>query len=437
MCSRWGGPAGGDVKRYEPGLDGVRALAVVAVLAFHDGRLAGGFLGVSTFFTLSGFLITGLLLARVARRRAGLAAPLLRAADPAPGARGAGGRARRRRGRDRAARRADVEELPARRARRHRRLRELAAARVGPVVREPLRDAVTVAALLVARSRGAVLPGSGTSDRCRTGARARGRRAPVFAVLAAIGALSFVDGWTAAAHGIDRAYYGTDTRAVEFLVGSLLAIALADRKLGRRTSRAVAMAGPVALAAMIWANTEARVGDRVLFRGGLLAVRGHRMHPVARRVRARPDPVAVLHGATPPARTDQLRRLRVPLAHLLVVDARAHRIRSPAAHVRAGRHHAGGRGRVVRPARTTDPRGSRPHRGPAMGRDAHRGHCRRGVRGARRRRRLHTGSDLRGRRVSQLGARGRRALLRDSSSAGTHVVPFGEHDRREAGTCNA
>ena len=50
-------------RRYEPGLDGLRALAVVAVLAFHDGRLRGGFLGVSTFFTLSGFLITGLLLA--------------------------------------------------------------------------------------------------------------------------------------------------------------------------------------------------------------------------------------------------------------------------------------------------------------------------------------------------------------------------------------
>ena len=47
-----------------PGLDGLRGLAVIGVLAFHGGFTAfkGGFLGVSTFFTLSGFLITSLLL---------------------------------------------------------------------------------------------------------------------------------------------------------------------------------------------------------------------------------------------------------------------------------------------------------------------------------------------------------------------------------------
>lgn len=51
--------------RFHPGLEGLRGVAVLAVLVFHaeESWLPGGFLGVSTFFTLSGFLITGLLLA--------------------------------------------------------------------------------------------------------------------------------------------------------------------------------------------------------------------------------------------------------------------------------------------------------------------------------------------------------------------------------------
>jgi peptidoglycan/LPS O-acetylase OafA/YrhL len=50
---------------FFPGLEGLRGVAVAAVLLFHAGFawMPGGFLGVSTFFTLSGFLITALLLA--------------------------------------------------------------------------------------------------------------------------------------------------------------------------------------------------------------------------------------------------------------------------------------------------------------------------------------------------------------------------------------
>ncbi len=52
---------------HMPGLDGVRAVAVAAVVVFHmdESWLPGGFLGVDVFFTLSGFLITSLLLAEL------------------------------------------------------------------------------------------------------------------------------------------------------------------------------------------------------------------------------------------------------------------------------------------------------------------------------------------------------------------------------------
>jgi Acyltransferase family len=55
----------GHVLPYVPALDGIRALAVAGVLAYHTGVgwLPGGFLGVDVFFVLSGFLITSLLLA--------------------------------------------------------------------------------------------------------------------------------------------------------------------------------------------------------------------------------------------------------------------------------------------------------------------------------------------------------------------------------------
>ncbi len=61
----------GKKRRYITGLDGIRAIAVIMVLAYHL-KLAlfkSGFLGVTVFFVLSGYLITGILIFRSRRRR--------------------------------------------------------------------------------------------------------------------------------------------------------------------------------------------------------------------------------------------------------------------------------------------------------------------------------------------------------------------------------
>jgi peptidoglycan/LPS O-acetylase OafA/YrhL len=56
-------------QRYMPGLDGLRAIAVLGVIAYHlgFGWAEGGLLGVGVFFTLSGYLITDILLNQVNR----------------------------------------------------------------------------------------------------------------------------------------------------------------------------------------------------------------------------------------------------------------------------------------------------------------------------------------------------------------------------------
>jgi peptidoglycan/LPS O-acetylase OafA/YrhL/lysophospholipase L1-like esterase len=254
---------------YRPGLVGVRALAVIAVLAFNDGRLDGGFLGVSTFFTVSGFLITSLLLTE--RARSG---------------------------------RVSLRAFYARRAR-----RLLPAAFAGiviaAVVAVMVGDARTaenfradgVAALFNLANWRFLAAGHSYVDLFAAPSPlqhywslaveeqfylllapllagvfvlARGRAVRIGAALGALAALSFADGWIAVRHGVDRAYYGTDTRALEFLVGALAAVWLARRPHGQRGSRVAAAVGVVALAGMVWATTMARTDQSGLFRGGLL-----------------------------------------------------------------------------------------------------------------------------------------------------------------------
>jgi len=269
-------PTGGPTRglAHIPALDGLRGLAVAGVLAFHGGFewAAGGFLGVSTFFTLSGFLITSLLL--LERESTGHL-DLLRFWS--------------------------------------RRLRRLLPAALLCLL------GVAVYGLLVAKGHqaerlsGDALSALGYVANWRfvigdhSYAALFSDPSPVqhfwslaieeqfylFYPLVAAGALALVGGsrhryaillgtlavassalmWVLHTPGTDpsRVYYGTDTRAAELLIGALLAAFVAGRPGPRSVGarRALATAGTLALGALVTAWLALDQADVLLYRGGL------------------------------------------------------------------------------------------------------------------------------------------------------------------------
>lgn len=275
---------------YRPALDGLRGVAVVAVLLFHSGFswARGGYLGVSAFFTLSGFLITTLLLVEHD---------------------GSG--------------RISLKGFWARRFRRllPAALLGVALASVYVMLAAP-HDVVVafrgdgLAALFDVANWHFVLADRGYLDAfaLATGVDAspspvlhfwslaieeqfyfvfppllygivrlaRGRLAVVAIILGGLGAASATTAVVLAASDHNRAYFGSDTRAVELLVGALLAVAFVARRRtatsersrlprtnpARAAAASLAGAGALALCIAAWASIDHR--DPVLFRGVLV-----------------------------------------------------------------------------------------------------------------------------------------------------------------------
>ncbi len=263
-------------QRHLPALDGLRALAVMAVLAYHLslGWAGGGYLGVDLFFVLSGFLITGLLLEEHAR--------------------------------------SGSVRLRSFWARRARRLLPavvvlvgavaLYAAAGGPGINRPTLRGDSVATLLyfanwhfIAEHSQYFAQFTATSPLLHTWSlaieeqfylvwpivliavlRIGGRRWRLAAVgtCATLAVASATDmAVLAAGHAsTTRLYFGTDTRAFELMIGALVAVAVQRRPaFGPRASRALHVGGIAALSVLVAGWVTLAGSPRWMFEGGFVA----------------------------------------------------------------------------------------------------------------------------------------------------------------------
>ncbi len=249
---------------YVAGLDGLRALALITIMLFHLGwsRVPGGVFSVSLFFTLSGYLITQLMISDHARTG-----------------------------------RTDLKHFWSRR------LRRLAPGSILVV------SAVAVVALMGVftgeRLRGDLLAtvGYGANWRFATAGttyaqlfestpspllhfwslaieeqfyvvfpmlmavllRWRRLMLPTLALLAALSACAMV-----LTTSRNVAYYGTHTRAAEFLIGALLALVVPMRKeITKRMQAFFAVGGVIALGVYVYISGTVNASDGWLYQGGL------------------------------------------------------------------------------------------------------------------------------------------------------------------------
>ena len=313
--------------RFVPGLDGLRGVAVLAVMGFHAGLgpVNGGLLGVDMFFVLSGFLVTSLLLAEHARtgtikliafwgRRARRLLPALLVLLIGIGAyaRWVGG------GVPPAQLRGDALFTLVYSANWH----FIASGQDYFVRFGALSPLLHTWSLAVEEQFYLVWPLIALVVLSRFGRRGLGWAAGVIgAASAALCAALYLAGAS-----IDRLYYGTDTRAQSIMVGAVLAVVvpmtdrresgpgLAGPSAGARAQPArmavpdppsarIAALGLIGAAALLWALHAGRGDGALLYEGGFLVVglchgSGDRLYRRTARVQPSPGHSAFGRSAT-------------------------------------------------------------------------------------------------------------------------------------------